>query len=108
MLADQLDGGGVVTRRREETYIQAAFEEHARAAGWMVFHAFDARRSEPGWPDTFCVRNGRALAVELKTANGRVSKAQEHWIAELDLVPGVTAFVARCPRDWTRITEALR
>src|SRR5436190_516383 len=75
--------------RRQETYIQASFEEHARAAGWLVFHAFDARRSEPGWPDAFCVRNGRALAVELKTATGRVSKAQERWIAELDLVPGV-------------------
>jgi hypothetical protein len=101
-------GGGVVTRRREETYIQAAFEEHARTLGWLVYHTHDPRRSEPGWPDAFCVRGGRAVAVELKTANGRTSKAQERWIRELDMVPGVSAFVARCPRDWPRITEALR
>jgi hypothetical protein len=75
-----------VTRRREEQYIQSSFEQHARAAGWMVFHAFDARRS----------------------VRGRVTADQARWIAELDMVPGITAFVARCPRDWARITEALR
>jgi hypothetical protein len=97
-----------MTRRREEQYIQASFETHARAAGWLVYHVHDARRSAPGWPDAFCVRNGRAVAVELKSATGRVSRDQALWIAELDSVFGITAFVARCPRDWRRLTEALR
>ena len=83
-----------MTRRREEQYIQASFEAHARAAGWLVFHAFDARRCTPGFPDAVCVRNGRMVCVELKTLTGRVSKAQERWIAEFDMVPGVSAFVA--------------
>jgi hypothetical protein len=97
-----------VNRRREEIHIQASFEEHARALGWLVFHAYDARRGTPGFPDAVCVRGGRLVAVELKTMRGRVTVEQERWIAELEQVPGVTAFVARCPRDWARITETLR
>lgn len=97
-----------MNRRREEIHIQAAFEEHARAAGWMVFHAYDARRSTPGFPDAVCVRNGRLVCVELKTMVGKTTAPQRRWIQELDLVPGVTAFVAHCPRDWGKVAEALR
>jgi hypothetical protein len=97
-----------VNRRREEVHVQAAFEEHARLLGWLVYHVYDARRSAPGWPDCFAVRNGRAVAIELKTMRGRVSPEQRRWIAELDAVPGITAFVAHCPRDWARITDAPR
>lgn len=98
----------MTSRRREEIHIQASFEAHARALGWLVYHTYDPRRSEPGWPDAFCVRDGAAVAVELKTTTGRASRAQSRWIEELDLVPGITAFVAHCPRDWARITETLR
>jgi hypothetical protein len=98
----------VTGRRREEVYIQTSFEAHASARGWLVYHTYDARRSAPGWPDAFCVRDGRAIAVELKTTTGRATRAQTRWIEELDQVPGITAFVAHCPRDWRRITDTLR
>jgi hypothetical protein len=98
-----------MTRRNQsERYIQASFEAHARAAGWLTFHTYNSMRSEPGFPDAVCLRNGRCVVVELKTERGRTSPAQRRWIDEFDHVPGVTAFVAHCPRDWGRITEALR
>lgn len=95
-------------RQQPERYIQASFEAHARSLGWLTFHTFDARRAEPGFPDAVCLRSGRCVVVELKTMRGRTTRAQRRWIDEFALVPGVTAFVAHCPRDWARITEVLR
>lgn len=94
--------------QQPERYVQASFEAHARAAGWLTFHTYNSMRSEPGFPDAVCLRNGRCVVVELKTMTGRTSAAQRRWIDEFALVAGVDAFVAHCPRDWGRITEVLR
>lgn len=50
----------------------------AKANGWMVYHTYDSRRSEPGFPDLVLVRD-RVLYREIKTDTGRVSKAQQEW-----------------------------
>ena len=50
----------------------------AKANGWTVYHTYDSRRSEPGFPDLVLVRD-RVLFRELKTDAGRMSKAQEAW-----------------------------
>ena len=77
----------------------------ARLLGWRVFHQFDSRRSEPGWPDLAMVRRDRMLFAELKTATGRLTPAQRDTINELRTIAraiqtgNVEVHVWR-PADW--------
>ncbi len=98
------DGAGVpcVTERAwQHTVLDAA-----GYLGWLCIHQFDARRSTPGFPDAVCVRDGAMVALEFKTAKGRVRPEQEVWLSQLDAVPGITARVAR-PDDWEAVLELL-
>ena len=76
----------------------------ARANGWKVYHTYDARRSEPGFPDLVLVRD-RVLYRELKTDTGRVSKAQQEWADALTKA-GADFKVWR-PRDLKTIIKEL-
>lgn len=55
----------------------------ARSLGFtLIYHTYDSRRSEPGFPDLILVNPQRGITLwrELKSAKGRVSKAQQAWI----------------------------
>ena len=54
----------------------------ARDLRVLVYHTFDSRRSEPGFPDLVCVGRG-VLYRELKRENGRLTTAQKCWLAAL-------------------------
>lgn len=88
-----------------EKDFMAAILELAKRHAWKCYHAFDSRRSEPGWPDLFLARGSVALACELKTDDGRLTAAQSSWLEALD---GVTVS-AHCFRlaDWPAIEAAL-
>ena len=67
---------------------EAAFQVQvitlARSMGWREYHTYDSRRSAAGFPDLVLVHPKRGLLFrELKTAKGRVSKAQDEWILDL-------------------------
>lgn len=84
-----------------ERELQAAVIECARLLGWRVYHTYDSRRSEPGFPDLFMVNgpSGMApIAAELKTEKGKVTDAQRAWLDELHDC-GVYACVWR-PAHW--------
>jgi len=49
---------------------------------------------EAGTPDIFCVRNGQAYLFEVKIPAGKVSRIQEHRIAQWRTA-GATAQVVR-------------
>ena len=55
----------------------------ARLLGWLVYHTYDSRRSQPGFPDLVLVRGTRLIFVELKRAKGKLTDAQEEWGAAL-------------------------
>lgn len=100
-LADEEDGADVVavveevTVVRAEEYaqmmaagmkerdLQALVVRLARSLGWLAYHTFDSRRSEPGFPDLVLVREDRVLFRELKTEKGRATPAQKTWLAAL-------------------------
>lgn len=84
---------------------QAQVIEAARLLGWRVYHTHDSRRSEPGWPDLALVRD-RLVMAELKTANGRVSTAQEGWLDALQAA-GVETYLWR-PSDWDAVIATLK
>jgi hypothetical protein len=81
--------------------------DYAELRKWLVFHVRDARKLRMvGWPDLFCLRDGRAVALELKAQNGRLTATQSDVLRVLAGVPGITAMVAR-PSDWDDVMRVL-
>ena len=72
------DGLPPLTERQWQTEVVNL----ARHQGWLVYHTYDSRRSEPGFPDLVLVR-GAVIFVELKTDKGRLTKAQKRWLTRL-------------------------
>lgn len=91
----------------DEKAFQRMVMDLARYNGWRVYHTFDARRSEPGFPDLVIAQRNRPLwLVELKSLRGRVTPAQWSWIDTLRTATGVRSEVWR-PDDWERIVAIL-
>ena len=61
-----------------EKSFQSLVVFYAKSRGWRVYHTYDSRRSEPGFPDLLLVRH-KILYRELKIEKGRVSPAQKAW-----------------------------
>jgi hypothetical protein len=78
-----------------ERQLQDAVMELARTLGFLVWHCYDSRNSEPGFPDLVLVheRSGALLFAELKSTAGRVTPEQDRWLRALALRG--TAFVWR-------------
>ena len=60
-----------------------------------------------GWPDVFCVRGPRALALELKIGRNKATEAQLDWLNALGHVPGIEAHVIR-PEQWDWLVELVK
>lgn len=87
---------------------EAAFRDQLviprlHAAGWRVTSTHDSRRehwaADSGWPDIFAVRDGRALALELKHGRKQPTDEQRAWLRDLERVPGIEAMVLRATPD---------
>jgi hypothetical protein len=81
-----------------EKQLQAAVVECAKVLGWHVYHTYDSRRSEPGFPDLCMVRDGRLIFAELKTLAGKMSPEQARWFCEIRAA-GIEAHLWR-PISW--------
>lgn len=88
-----------------EADFDAAIVELCKVGGWLTWHTYDSRRSEPGWPDRVFARRGVALFRELKTRTGVVTPEQQECLALLSDA-GVDAGVWR-PQDWEAIVGEL-
>jgi len=93
-----------VTDTITERAWQAKVVELARWLGWAAYHTHDSRRSEPGFPDLVLVRGDRLLFVELKSARGRITPAQQAWLDRL--APCAEVHVWR-PDDWPSVQRCL-
>ncbi|MCM1011913.1 VRR-NUC domain-containing protein [Brevibacterium sp. XM4083] len=93
-----------------ERQLQDQIVELAKRMGWLVYHTYDSRRSEPGFPDLVLVhpKQMRQLWRELKSETGETTSAQKVWLSALLLV-GDDVDIWR-PRDWVsgRIERELR
>jgi len=106
--------GGVGLDMPEKAML-ARLRRLAHQAGLRCYHTWRSKRSEEGFPDVLIVDTRavppRLYCLELKTATGEVTLAQQAWIAALAQVPGVVARVVR-PQDlgaiegWLRDEEA--
>ena len=87
--------------------------EAATVYGWKVFHAWSSIHSPSGFPDLVLVHArgvyhpfGGVLYAELKTERGKLTPAQEEWIAVLKSA-GQTVYLWR-PSDVETMHEVLR
>lgn len=71
-----------------------------------VYYATPVQADGAGFPDLILVRGERIVAVELKSARGRLSEDQEIWLGLLERA-GCETFTWR-PSQWTEIVEILK
>ena len=93
----------------KEKVLQDHVVRLAKALGWMVYHTYDSRRSEPGFPDLVLVRNDEVWFVELKSEKGRLTPEQDQWLSRLENARTVETALWR-PKHWlnSTIEDALR
>jgi hypothetical protein len=90
----------------DEAAFQARVVAEAKRCGWEgVYHTYDSRRSEEGFPDNVMIRGAVLLVAELKTETGRTTPAQERWL-NLFRAVGARVFLWR-PSDWFEIKKEL-
>lgn len=88
-----------------EAQWQRTITDLAETFGWLVYHAYDSRRSEPGFPDLCLVRD-RVIFAEIKRQHGRLTDDQARWWWALEQA-GAEAYVWR-PSDWPEVERTLR
>jgi hypothetical protein len=102
----------VTTARRQldlamtEAQWQRTITDLAETLGWLVYHTYDSRRSEPGFPDLVLVRAGdRVVFAEIKRETGRLTDDQAQWWWALERA-GAEIYVWR-PSDWPQVEQTL-
>lgn len=88
-----------------EAQWQHVVTDLAKLLGWHPWHNTVAWRSDPGWPDLVLVRD-RVVYAELKAERGKLTAAQEVWLARLRAA-GAEVHVWR-PTDLDAVRECLR
>jgi hypothetical protein len=66
-----------------EKQLQGAVVELAKRLGYLVYHTFDSRRSNPGWPDLVLCKPPRLIFAELKVGSRKLTADQEMWLDAL-------------------------
>ena len=68
----------------EEDFRQG-ISEAATLQGWMVYHTYDSRRSNEGWPDLFMIHPAkmRIVILETKAMKTKTTAKQKVWIKAL-------------------------
>jgi len=66
-----------------EKELQSAIIEQMKWMGWLIYHTFNSRRSQPGFPDLVAVKGTRLMFVEFKTEKGKLHDAQIEWLNRL-------------------------
>lgn len=88
-----------------EKEYQATVVEYARLRGWLVYHPFDSRHSEAGFPDLTMAKGPRVICAELKRDSEEPTPAQRAWLAAL-AAGGIETYVWK-PSTWDEIVEVL-
>lgn len=98
-MADRLTVQERLLRGVSEKAWQTQVVEILQRFGWDVYHTFDSRRSDPGFPDLVAIhrRSGDLLVAELKRETESPTPPQLKWLALFELAE-VDAYVWR-PRD---------
>lgn len=96
----------VLNEQEPEVELLAKVKELAEYTGWMVYHTYDSRRSDEGFPDLVLVKD-RVIFAELKSEKGKLSPKQLEWIGGLRDLAGAAVCVWR-PSDFDEIARVLQ
>jgi hypothetical protein len=88
-----------------EKEFQGQVVQLATLRRWRCYHAFDARKSGPGFPDLVFVRMNRLIFAELKSDIGKQTAEQRAWQFALQQTKA-EVYLWR-PADWLKIQEIL-
>ena len=89
-----------------ETQFLKSVVSVAEDGGWLVYHTYDSRRSQAGFPDLVMTKAGRTIFAELKSQKGRIKAAQQNWLDELGKTQGLEVFLWR-PSDMDEVVKNL-
>ena len=107
--AANVEGGPVYPSIPEADFL-AYVTELATLCGWLVYHTYDSRRSQAGFPDLVLAPADKLIFAELKTAKGKVREAQVAWLDTLGALAAtqsdVEVYLWR-PKDWAGIEKIL-
>src|SRR5262245_23682489 len=78
------DGGRQPHRPMAEEQLLQHIRAAAKRHGYATYHTRDSRRSDAGWPDLFCTNGVRLLAIECKSASGKLTPGQQQWLSLLE------------------------
>lgn len=78
---------------------------YAETCQWLVYHTYDSRRSAEGFPDLVLCRGERLVFAELKSAKGRLTRAQIEW--RVALLNAKAEYYLWRPSDWPQIETTL-
>ena len=90
-----------------EKAVQTAVTQACTRAGWLWYHTHDSRHSPAGFPDVVALKGSRCLVLELKSATGTLTPAQQTWLAAWRRILGAEVHVVR-PDDLETILEVIR
>ena len=82
-----------------------AITELAQYKGWWVYHTFDSRRSEPGFPDLVLIRPPQLLFIEVKSQRGKITRAQKRCM-DLLMAANQAVYIVK-PSDWDKVVVLL-
>jgi hypothetical protein len=88
-----------------EKELQSAIKTAALHLGYLCYHTHYSIGSDPGFPDLHVIGHGRQFVFEFKGPRGKVSPAQERWIAAYRAV-GVDARIV-WPADYDAVMQEL-
>lgn len=102
----EIEVDAYILKLPNEAAWQRTVVEAAKRLGWQHYHTVYSIGTEAGYPDLtlFHPVHG-VLWIELKTAKGVVSQAQQDWIATIRDA-GQRVYVFR-PSDWFALIAAL-
>ena len=81
-----------------EKELQANIVRLATFRGWYHYHTYSSKKSVRGWPDLVLCKPPKLLFVELKSARGRLTPDQEHWLNLLNQT-GAFTYIWK-PKHW--------
>lgn len=107
----------MATARDEERQYQRTLVETLETFGYEVSHSYPLQtkmggwqtgNTAKGWPDLVAARVPRLLAIEVKSATGRIPDEQRAWLSIFAGIPSARAWCLRPTDDWPMTLDWIR
>jgi Holliday junction resolvase len=122
-LTETMSGGSRVPDRLfpvppplSERQFQDVLQQALTREGWSFNHIYRTKVASGAWrtsttavgfPDLLAVRGPHILAIEVKSAKGRVRPEQLEWLARFATIPTGLAWLLEPRMDWQAISNWL-